>query len=357
MTTSITDIDPNFKSQEINGTPLVFQSADSPAFLLAGFPWYAQERQYCRLPQALLPEANDGVRFLAWHTSGGRVHFRTDSSAIGLHATLRDGGDMSHMARSGSGGFDLYGGSGSARGFRANLRHEHGSKGVSGLFCRDMPRQMREWTLYLPLYNGIEALSIGLDPDSRLETPLPFACEKPVLFYGSSITQGGCASRPGNSHPAIITRRLNTDLINWGFSGSAAGEPVMARTIASLGLSAFVLDYDHNAPSAEHLEATHEPFFQIVRRAQPNLPVVFISKPDFNGTPQCRSRRDIIRRTYRKARDAGDTRVWFVDGETLFGVTERDLCTVDGCHPNDAGFLRMADAITPVLREALCLGS
>lgn len=353
MTLSIKDIDPNFKALEIDGTPLVFQTADRPPFRLSGLPWYAQERQWCRLPQTLLPSASDGVRWLGWNTSGVRVHFRTDSSAIGLHATLRDGVDMSHMARSGSGGFDLYEGSGSAKVFRSNLRHDPGCTAVRGLFCRAMPPQMREWTVYFPLYSGVSSFSIGLDPDSRVEPPAPFDYEHPVLFYGSSITQGGCASRPGNSHAAIITRRLNADLVNWGFSGNAIGEPVMARTIATLNLSAFVLDYDHNAPSAEHLDATHEPFFRIIRQAHPDLPVVFVSKPDFYGTSQCLRRRDLIRRTWEKASSAGDRRVWFVDGETLFGSTERDLCTVDGCHPNDIGFLRMADAITPVLRDAL----
>lgn len=353
MTTSIESIDSNFRAVTVEGSPLLFRQADRAPFALFGLPWYAQENRYCRLPQAIIPQANEGVQELAWNTAGGMVRFRTDSTAIGLQAILRSGGDMSHMPRSGSGGFDLYEGCGGSKVFRANLRHEHGCAKVNGLFRRDLPRHMREWTLYLPLYNGVEALAIGLDPDCSMESPTPFTCGKPVMFYGSSITQGGCASRPGNAYPAIVTRRLDANMVNWGFSGSARGERVMAETIASLDLGAFVFDYDHNAPTLEHLAATHEPFFRVIREARPELPVIFVSKPDFAGTEMCRRRRDSIRTACERARARGDGNVYFVDGERLFGDSERDLCTVDGCHPNDIGFLRMADIITPVVRAAL----
>lgn len=356
MTTmvSIEDVDRNFRPLTLDGVPLLFRPADSAPFVLTGFPWYAEERRYCRLPQAVLPRTSGGVQWLAWNTSGGMVRFRTDSSAIGLQAVLSGDGDMSHMPRTGSGGFDLFAERDGRPAFHANLRHDHGCKEVKGLFVRGAGRTMRQWTLYLPLYNGVESLAIGLDPDCRVEAPAPFAYPKPVLFYGSSITQGGCASRPGNAYPAIVTRRLDAHLINWGFSGSALAEPVMAETIASLDLGAFIFDYDHNTPSPEHLKATHEPFFRIIREARPELSVVIASKPDFHGSREvCRQRRDIIRATYERARAAGDRHVYFVDGERLFGTIERDLCTVDGCHPNDVGFLRMADEFTPVVAAAL----
>ena len=119
-------------------------------------------------------------------------------------------------------------------------------------------------------------------------------------------------------------------------------------------MSAFILDYDHNAPSVDHLRKTHEPFFRIVRKAQPELPVVLVSKPDFDGAPdENRVRRSIILQTYLNALAAGDRHVYFVDGESLFGRDDRDMCTVDGCHPTSLGFLRIADHLEPVLRRAL----
>ena len=124
----------------------------------------------------------------------------------------------------------------------------------------------------------------------------------------------------------------------------------MAEAIASLDLSCFVFDYDHNAPTPEYLQETHETFFKIIRHAQPELPVVFVSRPDFYGTPSDNQRREIIRQTYQHAIADGDQNVYFIDGERLFGDFERDGCTVDRCHPNDVGFLRMADVIYPVIK-------
>ena len=353
MTKTIQEIDKNFLHLELDGIALQFHPANTAPFTLTGLPWFNTEPYFCRLPQRSIPLANEGVQELAWHTSGAMLHFRTDSSTIAIDATLRSGLDMSHMPRSGSGGFDLFEGRGANSTFCANVLHQHGQTQVQALFCRDLKRTMREWKIYLPLYNGVQKLAIGLDPDSQLEAPSPFRQKKPILFYGSSITQGGCASRPGNTYPAIIARRLDAHFINWGFSGSGRGEPLMAQTIASLDLSVFVFDYDHNAPNPEHLEKTHAPFFQTIRKAHPNLAIVFVSRPDFFNTPDCHKRRKIINATYEAARTDGDQNVYFVDGETLFGSTERDLCTVDGCHPNDIGFLRMADGITPSVRLAL----
>ena len=353
METSIEKLDQNFRAMTLDNVPLLFREASEAPFGVSGFPWHADEQCYCRLPQAVLPRVNEVLRELAWRTTGGIVRFQTDSTAVGLQAVLRNDADLSHMPRSGSGGFDLYAEDAAGCVFKSNLRHLHGKTQVQGLFCRGLPREMRQWAICLPLYNGVASLAIGLDPECRVGPAAPLRIEKPILFYGSSITQGGCASRPGNTYPAIVTRRLNANLVNLGFSGNAKGEAILAETIASLRLSAFVYDYDHNAPTPEHLEATHEPFFRIVRRAQPQLPVVMISRPDFYGTASCRKRRDIIRATYDRAKADGDRNVYCIDGERLFGDSERDLCTVDGCHPNDIGFLRMADAITPTVRIAL----
>jgi hypothetical protein len=147
---------------------------------------------------------------------------------------------------------------------------------------------------------------------------------------------------------------LGTELINFGFSGCGRGELAVAQAISELELSAFVMDYDHNAPDPEHLKATHEAFFKEVRKHRPDLPIILVSKPDFDTNSwENMLRREIIQETYDNALNSGDQHVYFVDGETLFGDYERDACTVDGCHPNDLGFMRMADVITPVVKEAI----
>jgi lysophospholipase L1-like esterase len=298
---------------------------------------------------------NPGVQGLAWHTAGGMFRFRTESAAVAVRVELLSADDMSHMPRSGSSGVDLYvGPAGGSRFVRAAMPAA-GQAAFEALLFEGTPAP-REFTLNFPLYNGLKRLEVGVVPEAAMTLPAPFAVPLPVLFYGSSITQGGCASRPGNAYPHIVARRLGAAHVNYGFSGSARGEPAMADLVASLELGALVLDYDHNAPSVEHLEQTHEPFFQAVRARRPELPVVMVSRPDFDTSPdESRARRAVIRRTYNRAVARGDRGVFMVDGEFLFGKTDRDACTVDGCHPNDLGFLRMADGITPAVHNALQL--
>ena len=195
---------------------------------------------------------------------------------------------------------------------------------------------------------------LGFLPDARVEKGRTPRIEKPIVFYGSSITQGGCAAKVGSCYTTLLCRRLDAAQINLGFSGSGRGEENMARYIASLDMSAFVLDYDHNAPTVEHLEKTHEKFFNIVREAHPDLPIVMMSKPDFDSNREGNAlRRNVIARTYAHALEKGDKNVWFINGESFFGNHDRELCTVDGCHPTSLGFVRMADVVEAVLRPVL----
>lgn len=349
----IEEIDSNFKTLDINGINLEFRDASSAPFTISGFPWYQTEQQYCRLPQEILPATNPGVETLAWHTTGGTIRFKTDSPTIALDVMLQHSSNLTHMAHSGVAGFDLYLGRGKTKQFFGNLKPDHGQNSYKGLLINNLNAGLIDCTIYFPLYSGVKSLHIGLQPGCRLEEPTPYSYEKPVVFYGSSITQGACASHPGNAYTHIISRRLDANLVNLGFSGSCKAEPIIAENIAELEMSCFVYDYDYNAPNFEHLKNTHEPFFKIIRDKQPDLPVVMVSKPDFYGSQAEKDRREVIKTTYNNAIAAGDKNAYFIDGELLFGKTERDLCTVDRCHPNDIGFLRMADIIYPVVKQVL----
>ncbi|MBO4983237.1 MAG: hypothetical protein J6D23_04195, partial [Clostridia bacterium] len=177
--------------------------------------------------------------------------------------------------------------------------------------------------------------------------------KKPIVYYGHSITQGGCASRPGNSYPSIISRKLNMDFINLGFSGSARGEREMAEYIASLDMELFVYDYDHNAPSWEHLQNTHEAMFKIIRKAHPTLPIIMmtsVSMARFHDNQE--KRRQIIYQTYKNALKSGDKNVYFWDGDKEFKPYV-ECGTVEGCHPNDYGFVGIASSLEPLIRKIL----
>ena len=220
-----------------------------------------------------------------------------------------------------------------------------------------------DYTINFPLYDGVKELYIALKKDAHVSAPAPYTVEKPVVYYGSSITHGGCASRPGNTYEAFISRNLDADYINLGFSGSAKGEFAMAEYIATLDMSVFVMDYDHNTPSEQNLLETHEPFFKAIRAAHPTLPVIFVTAPNtrlsgnvnYAGRGRLYTRRNIIRRTYENALIAGDTNVYFIDGFDLFAGEDWDACTVDGTHPNDLGFFRMSQVIGKMVKKALKL--
>ena len=373
----IEEIDGNFANNTIDGIDLTFVEMPQPPFELDGFPFYKENKAFCRLPVSFLPACSEGVQALAWHTAGGQLRFRTDSPVFAVRVKLLKIPAMSHMPATGSSGFDMYLGTGTSKCYwRTAIPDVRGDEYASIILdVRELSRpaadrlrflpdsNLREITLNFPDYNGVKKLEIGLAPKSSVLPPARFSIEKPILFYGSSITQGGCCSRPGNNYIQHISRRLDAETINLGFSGNAIGEENMAELIASLELSAFVMDYDHNAPDPEHLERTHEKFFQIIRDRRPSLPVVFMSMPntDFNPGFECthdyasyaERRKNIIERTYLNALGKGDMNVYFIDGASLFGLKDRDACTVDSCHPNDLGFLRMADALEPVLRRAL----
>lgn len=354
--TDITQIDKNFAAQKADENGFVYSNVQCAPFSLEGLPWFLENKQaFYRLPKSLTAkDVNEGALALCNHTSGVCVRFRSDSPELMLRAKLAYGCDMNHMPRAGSCGFDSY------RKFQEGelvynktLQPNPGQVDACALIGINPEKRLCEWLINFPLYGGVESVEIGLKEGSSLLPPFSRKVEDPVLFYGSSITQGGCASRPGNAYTSMLCRKVDAPQINLGFSGSGRGEPAVARAIAGLKLSAFVMDYDHNAPSPEHLQNTHEVFFRIIRDALPELPVIFLSKCDFYGTEPDVRRRKIIYSTYENAVKAGDRNVYFVDGSILFGNKMRDACTVDGCHPNDLGFYRMYKHTLPILAQAL----
>ena len=368
----IEEIDKNFAVQTTNGKTLVYLPPTAQGIEVNGLPFFKEERRLCRLSMASLPEQTVGVQDEAWMHAGVQVRFKTNSRIIGVKYRLRRLPNVARMPMSGSSGFDLYLGQGSAKKFVSVSvgSNEYGPLEFSALLMdisggvpspevspvyQPLPgTDLREVTINFPTYNIVDEVTFGLEPGSEVLPPTPFAIEKPIAFYGSSITQGGCSSRPGNTYIQHLSRWLDAHVINLGFSGCARAEISMNRFLAGLDISALVLDYDHNAPNSDYLRETHERLFKTVREAQPELPIVLVSKPDTDkNLVDTQKRLDVIETTYQNALKAGDKHVFFVDGRTLFGKKDRDACTVDACHPNDLGFYRMAEAIEPVLRQAL----
>lgn len=346
----ISKIDKNFEVKtDLKLSDLVFYDVKENDFALFGVKYL--DGCYRRIPEDVARATNPGVLALHTNTAGGKLRFMTDSPYVAISAKMNPGGPMPHMAFTGSGGFDMYLGDKYVQSFIPPCPLE--TEGYDS--ARNLPGEgLREVTVHFPLYYGVKELRLGLKEGAAF-LPIPEEKRgKKVLFYGSSITQGGCVSRPGGCYPNILAINLGFDVVNLGFSGNAKGEDVMCDYIISQNPDVFVMDYDHNAPTLEHLEKTHERFFLRFRKAHPETPVIMLSAPNFRFIPEgFAPRREVIRTTYNNAVANGDKNVYFIDGETLFGEDDWDICTVDCCHPNDLGHYRMAMTILPVLSKLL----
>ena len=344
---NIAEIDKNFAVQtEINKTDIRYYDALEEPFRIYGV--YYHEGKFRRLPEEVAETVSPGVLRLHSHTAGGRLRFRTNSPYIAIVAEMPAIGKMAHFALSGSAGFDLYTGNIYTTTFKPPFAIQGGYKTLKELGGA----RMRDITIHLPLYSEITKLYIGLQEDAVLEAPKPYTYETPIVYYGSSITQGGCASRPGMAYENIVSRRLDVDHINLGFSGSAKGEPEIADYISGLNMSVFVYDYDHNSPSMEHYRETYEPMFRKIRDANPDLPILCMGRPQYYLNDNIRQRLEVIQETVENSRARGDKNVWMLTGPELMAMTEGEG-NVDGCHPTDLGFLSMAKAVADVLEPIL----
>ncbi len=343
----ISQIDKNFKIEtKIDKPDIRFYDVLNAPFQVHGV--FYENGRFRRMPEAVAKSVNEGVYALHANGAGGRVRFRTDSPYVAIHAKMSRVGKMPHFALCGSAGFDLY------------VKNEYTASFVPPFDITDGfekvvelgEGKMREITIHFPLYSSVDQLYIGLKEGAKVAAPTPYKIEKPIVYYGSSITQGGCASRPGTSYQGFVSRALGADYINLGFSGSARGEEPVGEYIRGLSMSAFVLDYDHNAPTVEHLEKTHERLFLAVRQAQPHLPILLLTRPKYHLTDVEKARLEVVRTTYQNALARGDKNVYFIEGRDLMRLAKGEG-TVDGTHPTDLGFFSMAREITKVLKKIL----
>ena len=342
---SMADIDSNFRTEADRAKDgLVFHSLPSAPFSLHGV--FYEDGAFHRMPHAVARAISPRLEALHFHTAGGRVRFVTDSTTVAVRVAYGALGKMPHFALTGSIGLDLYADGAYHASFIPPFAITDTLEGKTVF----RTKKRREITINLPLYSGVTALYVGLDEDAALEAPAPYRIDVPVVYYGSSITQGGCASRPGTSYESILSRRFDCDYINLGFSGNAKAEDAMIAHVASLPMSAFVLDYDHNAPNPAHLAATHSKMYRGVREAHPDIPILMLARPKVALTDEETERRRVVHKTYTDAREAGDTNVYFLDGKDLMALCG-DEGTVDRCHPTDLGFFSMAHAIGEVFEK------
>lgn len=323
---------------------------------VAGLGWFGEESPVLRrLPARMKDRVSPAVWGLAQHPSGARVRFRTDSPRLGLVARNPDASTMHHMTSVGQNGFDLY-----VDGQYRNSAWPDAKGLIQREWTLGEDRRLREVTLYLPLYKAVTVERLVLEPGAVVSAPSSFARPRPVVFYGSSITQGGCAENPGLSYTALLGRSLNLDFINLGFSGAGLGEPAVAEAVAEIDAEAFVLDFWAN-PSPEAYRDALPGFVDTVRRRHPRTPILVTGPfwfPAEAGSSALHTQQETKRKTARDLvaarRKSGDRAITFVDGLGMLSAAQGSGL-VDGVHPNSLGFQHCAHGLEPHLRRALRL--
>ena len=328
---------------------------------IEGKGWTDTKDFYDRLPAGAEGVVRAPVWSLSRDSAGLCARFETDATALSARWTLRSESlAMPHMAATGVSGLDLY-----VKGTDGKWKWLAAGKPTafpanSTALVSGIPEGRREYLLYLPLYNGVTEVEVGLPKDATLWKAPPYpAGRKPIVFYGTSITQGGCASRSGMVHTAILGRRLGYPVINLGFSGNGRMEAELAALLAELDPSVYVLDCLPNMDAALVAERVG-PFVRTLRNARPETPILLVEDRSYSNAifvPASARRNEESRRELRKAyfrlTASGVGNLHYLPGNRLLGEDRDNLGTVDGSHPTDLGFLRQADvfhdALGPIL--------
>ncbi len=325
---------------------------------VVGQGWKDTKAPFDRLPARAEKLVREPVWDLSHHSAGLYVDFTTNAKTISARWTLTsDRLAMSHMPATGVSGVALYTQRDDKWHYLATGRPTKAPTNELVLTSKELAGETSNYRLYFPLYNGVSAVEIGVPKGSSFEFQAPPKDVKPVVIYGTSITQGGCASQPGMSFAAILGRRLNVPVINLGFSGNGKTEQEMAELLSELDPSVYVLDPLPNL-FPEQVDERMPTFIQILRKSHPNTPILLNEYPRQPGVPffaklaeHCNKANSILQRIGKERVAAGDQNIAVIAATDLAADTGET--TVDGLHPTDFGFIMLADAIEPALRKAL----
>ncbi|MCC6442920.1 MAG: SGNH/GDSL hydrolase family protein [Armatimonadetes bacterium] len=333
------------------------QWRDATEFDIEGQGWSAVESPYDRLPAAAKGKVPESVWYLSQDSAGLAVRFSTDAPSVMVRwKLLRESLAMPHMPATGVSGVDLYkrGPDGKWQ-FVANGRPEKFPDNEASFGLGSAPAGGHEMLLYLPLYNGVRRVEIGVPEGAKIAKapPRPAVLGGSVVFYGTSIVQGGCASRPGLAHVAIAGRLLDRPALNLGFSGSGLMEPVVSGFLAQLDPACYVIDCLWNMGSLPEEEVVSRigALVRAVRAAHPAVPILFVGQSHILPSAHPTKLSQWQRRAVEKLRASGVRRLFLLDGSRLMGGDAEG--TVDGCHPNDLGMMRQGEAIARTVARIL----
>jgi hypothetical protein len=330
---------------------------DASAFTLIGKGFSDTETRYERLPVRLKDISRPPVWSLSKNCSGMAIRFRTDSPIIAAKWEVTRDVVMNHFTPTGIKGLDLYCLNRGKWQFVNSARPT--GKSSSAVIINHMNKEVKEFMLYLPLYDGLSKLEIGIEQEASIAGPTDDSPKmgKPVVFYGTSITQGGCATRPGMSYPSILSRMLDREIINLGFSGNGRLDLEIAEVMAELDASCFVIDCLPNV-TEELMKEKYVRFLEIIREKKPTTPLILVENIhythlDFDQEVSrlIDGKNRLLFSIWKKLKQNGDKNLFIIKADGLIG---KDLeGTVDGVHLTDLGFLRMAENMYPLIKRRL----
>jgi hypothetical protein len=333
-----------------------FVSIDSLMIIGQGF---AQSHvKYGRLPESLVPELRKELLSLGANSAGLAVRFNSNSPVISVKWTVRENVSMNHMPATGIKGLDIYIYEGGKWSYAGTARPT--GKQNYAVFVKNMTKQNREFVAYLPLYDGVESVEIGVDKESAIRMPqngrlVKSPEKKPILFYGTSITQGGCASRPGMAYPSILSRMLDRETINLGFSGNGKMDFSMAKAINMVDVHSIVLDCLPNTTAQSVRDSAYR-FITHIAQAKPNVKIYMVENANFPyllfdsvTKAELDEENNVWRELFARLLTEGYKNIEYIRGDNLLG--EDGETTVDGVHFTDLGFLRYAQALNEYLKE------
>lgn len=322
-----------------------------------GQGWKDTEQPFDRLPARAKSLVREPVWNLSRDSSGLSVRFVTDAERIAVRWTLNtEELAMYHMPATGVSGVDLYVKQGEQWHYLGTGRATEYPTNEY-LVADNLAGEPAEYRVHFPLYNGVTQVEVGVPDGAKFEWLAPADAKRAIVVYGTSITQGGCASRPGMSYTSILSRRLDAPVINLGFSGNGKSEPELAHLLAELDPAAYVLDPLPNM-FPDDVEQRLPAFIDILRAARPNTPILLVESPLYpasefvaSSAARVNESNERLGRVFAMQQAKGDRRIFLVPACDL--TADLGEATVDGIHPTDLGFARLADSIEPYLRKAL----
>ena len=332
------ELDKNFNVEKINDEEFNFYPYT--AFKLEGFPWYETDKKLYRLPLDVMSKIEGNIVTLAKSSAGGCIRFKSNTNKIALKVTYERRRHSPGMPQVSDAGFDIYVKKGNEWVFINMFRPEIADEELNMTRELFSDGGMNEYALYFPLYSCPDEISIGFEVNSTVSADVdPRNIEKPILFYGSSVTNGGCVARAANTYSATVGRKLDAPIINMGYSGSCRGETEIAEAISKLDLAMFVSEFDHNMKAPEELYHKLTNFISIIRDKNPNLPIILMSRPFFveyrrEFTEQMLQ---IVKKVHNEMLQKGDKNIYFISGMDIFDMDDRYDYSIDGVHPTDLG--------------------